>query len=326
MSFRTIALLFTLFFSGMTVGFAAEPAGIRDYPTHPIRFIIGFLPGGVSDTIARIVSGKLSDQLKQNIVVDGRPGAGGALAMGIVVDANPDGYTWYLAQPVVTISRLHSSSKLAYDPIKALAPVSLLGNGPTIMVVHPSLPVTTVTDLIKYAKAQPNGVLIGSSGVGSTNHMVAELFKVMAHVPFIHVPYKGAAANALALMQGEIKVAFQPLAAAIAHLKAGRIKGIAVTGTKRARAMPNIPTIAETLPGFYVSAWYGIMVPAKTPHAVVNYLSREVRKVVDSPKISDMLLKNGVEAEGSTPEEFAQLIRDDAKRWEKLVKDAGIKL
>lgn len=326
MSFRTFALIFTLFFSGMTVGHAAEPASMRDFPTRPIRFIIGFLPGGVSDTIARIVSGKLSDQLKQNIVVDGRPGAGGALAMGIVVDASPDGYTWYLAQPVVTISRLRTSSKLSYDPVKALAPVSLLGNGPTIMVVHPSLPVTTVNDLIKYAKSQPNGVPIGSSGVGSTNHMAAELFKVMANVPFIHVPYKGAAANALALMQGEIKIAFQPLAAAIPHLKAGRIKGIAVTGTKRARAMPNIPTIAETLPGFHVSAWYGIMVPAKTPRAVVNYLSREIRTVVESPKISDMLLKSGVEAEGSTPEAFAQLIRDDVKRWEKLVKDAGIKL
>lgn len=326
MFFRAVALLLFLFVPGGTFAQAGESGTVSDYPARPIRFIIGFLPGGVSDTIARIVSGKLSDQLKQRIVIDTRPGAGGALAMGIVVEANPDGYTWYLAQPVVTISRLRSKDKFAYDPIKALTPVSLLGSGPTIMVVHPSLPVTSVADIIKYAKSQPKGALIGSSGLGSTNHMAGELFKVMADVPFVHVAYKGAAANALALMQGEIKIAFQPLAAAIPHIKAGRLKGIAVTGTKRARAMPDLPTIAETLPGFHVSAWYGIMVPTKTPSAVIDYLSRQIRKVLGLPEIGEALLRSGVESEGSSPAEFARLIKEDAGRWEKLVKDAGIQL
>jgi tripartite-type tricarboxylate transporter receptor subunit TctC len=325
MRFRIVSLLFLLFVSTGQSALAAESTGAPDFPTRPIRFIIGFLPGGVSDTIARIVGAKLSEQMKQNIVIDGRPGAGGALAMGIVVDASPDGYTWYLAQPVVTLSRL-SKNRPPYDPVEALAPVSLLGNGPTAMVVHPSLPVTTVADVIKYAKSQPKGVLIGSSGIGSTNHMAGELFKSMAKVPFVHVPYKGAAANALALMRGEIQIAFQPLAAAIPHMKSGRLKGIAVSGTKRARAMPDLPTIAETLPGFMVSAWYGIMVPAKTPRPVVNLLSRQVQKAVESPDVSAALLRSGVEAEGNTPDEFAKLIREDATRWEKLVRDAKIDL
>lgn len=322
---RIAALLVVFFSSAGQIALSAESASTRDYPTRPIRFIIGFLPGGVSDTIARIVGVKLSDQLKQSVVIDGRPGAGGALAMGMVVDANPDGYTWYLAQPVVTLSRL-SKNKPHYDPVKALAPVSLLGNGPTAMVVHPSLPVATVADVINYAKSQPKGVLIGSSGIGSTNHMAGELFKSMAGVPFVHVPYKGAAANALALMQGEIKIAFQPLAAAIPHMKSGRLKGVAVSGATRARAMPDLPTVAETLPGFLVSAWYGIMVPAKTPRPVVNFLSEQVRMTVEAPEISAALLRSGVEAEGNNPDEFAKLIREDAGRWEKLVRDAKIEL
>lgn len=321
----SIALtLILLAASATAVAQDAKPKEIGDFPSRPLRLITGYLPGGVSDTIARVVGAKLGERLGQRIVVDGRPGAGGVLSMEIASDATPDGYTMYLGQPVMTISRLFKN-KPKFDPLQALAPVSLLGTGPTMMTVHPSMPVNSVKELIAYAKSKPGGLLFGSSGPGTTNHFAGELFRVMANVPITHVPYRGAALNSLAAIQGEIQIAFLPLAAAIPQVKSGKLKGIAVTGAKRALAVPDVPTIAETLPGYRVEAWYGLVVPAKTPHAVIQYLNREANKVVASADVKDTLLRRGVEAEGGSVEEFAKLIREDAVQWEKLVRDAGIK-
>ena len=305
-------------------GQSGKTAGIGDYPERPLRFVIGFLPGGVSDTIARVVGVKLGERLNQRVVIDGRPGAGGQVGMELAANATPDGYTLYLGQPVITLSPLFKN-KPPFDPLKAFVPVIHLGNGPTLLVVYPSLPVNTVKELIAYAKSKPEGLLFGSSGAGSSNHLAGELFKVMAGVPLVHVPYKGAAANAIAVMQGEIGMAFQPLAAALPHVKSGRLKGIAVSGAKRARAVPEIPTVGETLRGYQVEAWYGMLVPARTPRAIVVYLNRQTNQVLALPEVADTLLKNGVEPEGGTPEAFAQLIDEDAVRMAKLVKDAGIK-
>lgn len=304
-------------------GAYAQKQDAADYPTRPIRFIIGFLPGGVSDTIARVVSDRLSKELGQRVVVDGRPGAGGVLAMDLTVNATPDGYTWYLAQPVLGISKLFKN-KPKYDPLTALDPVALLGFGPTVLVAHPSFPVKTVKELIAFAKKQKEPVQFGSSGPGSTNHFAGELLKVMAKIPLQHVPYKGAGANALAVIGGEIPLAFQPLAAAVPHLEAGRLKGLAVTGAKRSKAVPQLPTVAETIPGYRVEAWYGIVAPAGTPQPIVQKINAATNKVLGMPEVADALLKRGVEVETASPAEFGKLIRDDAGQWAKLVKEAGI--
>lgn len=310
--------------AGAAVAQTVKGADGEPFPSRPLRFVIGFLPGGVSDTIARILSVKLGDEMDQRIVVDGRPGAGGLVAMEITANANPDGYTIYLAQPVVVISRLFKN-KPAVDSLKALAPVVGLGTSPTILIVHPSLPVSNVKELIAYAKTKPDGLLFGSSGAGTTNHLAGELLKVTAGIPMTHVPYKGAAASTLAVAQNEIPLAFQPLTGAIPHVKTGRIKGLAVTGAKRTRAVPDLPTMAETLPGYVVEAWYGLVVPAKTPRPVIQYLNQKTNKVLAMPDVIEAFSKNGVEAEGSTPEAFGKFMQEDALRWEKLVKQAGIK-
>ncbi len=303
---------------------AAKPAGVGDYPERPLRLITGFLPGGVSDTLARVVGARLGEFLSQRVVIDGRPGAGGQLSMEVAAGATPDGYTLYLGQPVITLSPLFKN-KPPFDPLKSFAPIVHLGNGPTLLLVHPSLPVNTTRELIAYAKTKPDGLLFGSSGAGSTNHLAGELLKVMAAIPLVHVPYKGAGANAIALMQGEINMAFQPLGAAIQHVKAGRLKGIAVTGAKRARAVPEIPTVGETVRGYQVEAWYALVAPAQTPRALVAYLNREANRVLAAPDVVDTLMKNGVETEGGTPEALGRLIDEDAVRMAKLVREAGIK-
>ena len=296
-----------------------------DYPNKTIRFIIGFLPGGVSDTIARVTGEKLGEQLGQRVVIDGRPGAGGVLSMEIAAAANPDGYTWYLGQPVITISP-NFKRKLPIDPIKALAPVSMLGVSPTILVAHPSVPVTSVADLVKFAKSRPDGLRVASSGPGTTNHLAGELFRVKTGTMLTAVQYKGAAATLLAAMSGEVELTFSPLVAGLTQVKAGKLKAIAVTGAKRSQVLPNVPTIGETLPGYSVEAWYGLMVPAKTPHAIVGFLSDHTRKALDTTAVRERLTAQGVDVASSTPAEFARLIREDAAQWAKLVKDAGIQL
>jgi len=330
MSIRSTALLHALAAALLLAASAPsgaqadKPAGVGGYPERPLRFITGFLPGGVSDTIARIMSAKLGDRFNQRVVVDGRPGAGGVLAMELTVNATPDGYTFYLAQPVVVISRLFKN-KPPFDSLKALAPVSQLGTAPTILVVHPSLAANNVKELIALAKAKPEGLFYGSSGAGTTNHLAGELLKVTAGIPLVHVPYKGAAANTLAVLQGEIPIAFQPLTGAIPHVKAGRLKALGVTGAKRARSIPDIPAVAESLPGYVVEAWYGIVMPVKTPGPIVAAMSRHINETLAAPDVIDSLAKNGVEAQGSSPEAFGRFMQEDALRWEKLVREAGIR-
>ncbi len=298
--------------------------GAADYPARPLRLITGFLPGGVSDTIARVIGEQLGDHLGQRVVIDGRPGAGGVLSMKIAAEATPDGYTLYLGQPVITISRLFKN-KPAFDPIAAFAPVSLIGIGPTMMTVNPSLPVNSVKELIAYAKSQPGGLRFGSSGPGTTNHFAGELFRVMSGAPMTHIPYRGAAANVVAVVQGEIHIAFLPLLAAIPQVKSGRLKGLAVSSARRSKTVPELPAVAETLPGYEVSAWYGIVVPARTPKALIARLDAELGKILQTPVVVRRLESQGVDVEHLNPAQFADYIRKDAARWEKLVNDAGIK-
>ena len=297
----------------------------KDFPAKPVRFITGFLPGGVSDTIARVVGEKMGEQLGQRVIIDGRPGAGGVLSMELAANANPDGYTWYLGQPVITISP-NFKRKLPFDPLKAFAPVSLLGISPTLLVANPSLPFNTVSELIAYAKSRPDGLGVASSGPGTTNHLAAELFRAKSGVKLTSIQYKGAAATLFGAISGEVQLTFSPLLAGLTQVKAGKLKAIAVTGATRSVVLPNVPTIGETLAGYKVEAWYGLLVPAKTPAAMVKYLSDQANKALAAPEVKDRLLNQGVEVADTTPAGLAELIRQDAAQWAKLVRDAGIQL
>jgi tripartite-type tricarboxylate transporter receptor subunit TctC len=308
---------------------ASGPAlaqGADNYPSRSMRLITGFQPGGVSDTVARVTGEKVGEILGQRVIVDGRPGAGGVLSMEIAANANPDGHTIYMGQPVITISP-NFKNKPPFDPLQAFAPVSLIGFGQTIMVVHPSTPVSNVKELIALGKSQPPGSLrFGHSGVGSTNHLAGELFGVMTGVKLLPIPYKGAASNQLALMQGEIQISMLPVLAAIAQVKAGKLKAIGVTGAKRSQAMPDVPTIGETIPGYEVPVWYGFVITAKTPPAIVDKLHAATQKALLTPEVKDRLFNQGVETQLMSRADFGKLIREDAVRWAKLVKDAGITL
>ena len=320
----TRAVLLSASMLAGAVAHAAE-SGPDNYPNKPIRFVTGFLPGGVSDTIARVTGDKLAEQLGQRVIIDGRPGAGGVLSMEIAANANPDGYTWYLAQPVITISP-NFKRKLPLDPMKAFAPVSLIGVSPTVLVVNPSVPVNSVAELITYAKTRPDGVKVASSGPGTTNHLAGELFRVKTGIKLLNIPYKGAAATLLAAMSGEVEATFSPLVAGLTQVKAGKLKPVALTGKKRSPVLPNVPTIGETLPGYSVEAWYGLMLPAKTPTGIVSYLNAQTRKALDTAVVRERLAAQGVDVSSSTTTEFAQFIREDAAQWAKLVKEAGIQL
>jgi tripartite-type tricarboxylate transporter receptor subunit TctC len=303
---------------------AGEPLP-ANYPNKPIRFVTGFLPGGVSDTIARVTGEKLGEQLGQRVIIDGRPGAGGVLSMEIAAAANPDGYTWYLGQPVITISP-NFKRKLPLDPLKALAPVSMLGISPTVLVVHASIPVSSVAELISHAKNRPDGIRVASSGPGTTNHLAGELLRAKTGIKLLNVAYKGAAATLLAAMSGEVEATFAPLVAGLTQVKAGKLKAVALTGKKRSPVLPEVPTVGETIAGYSVEAWYGLMVPERTSPAIVDFLNAHVRKALDASAVKDRLLTQGVEVRYSTPAELARFIREDAAQWAKLVKDAGIQL
>jgi tripartite-type tricarboxylate transporter receptor subunit TctC len=323
MTMRKVFLIAGLLAVSATSAYAQQGS---NYPNRPMRIITGYLPGGVSDTIARTMAEKLGEQMGQRIIIDGRPGAGGTLAMEIAANATPDGYTIFMGQPVITISP-NFKRKLPIDPLKAFAPISVVGMGATMMVVNAATPANSVKELIAYGKSQPPGTLrFGHSGQGSTNHLAGELFSVMSGVKVTAVAYKGAAANILATIQGEVQIGFLPVLAALPQMKSGKLKALGVTSKKRAEAAPNIPSIAETLPGYDVPVWYGLMVPAATPKPVVNRLNLEMKKALETPAVRERLAAQGIETEYTTVAEFAQLIREDAARWAKLVKDAGIVL
>ena len=308
---------------------AALPAQSAEqkYPTRPIRFVVGFLPGGPSDTIARVVGGKLAEALGQPVIVDNRAGAGGNVSADIVADAPPDGHTILLGTGAPLVIAPIIGQKVGFNPDTDFAPVSTLGGSMSILSAHPSLPASNVKDLIALAKAKPGEINYASSGVGSANHLAAELLSSMANVKLTHVPYKGSGAALPALISGEVKVGFGPILPAIPHVKAGRIKALGVSGLKRASAAPDIPTIAEQgLPGFQVDSWYGVFVPSKTPKPIVAQLNRELIRILALPDVKERLSRDGVEPAGSTPEHLANIVQNEKKVWTKVIRAANIKV
>ena len=305
---------------------AATPAA-ESYPNRPIRFVVGFLPGGPSDTIGRVVGGKLAEAFGQTVVIDNRAGAGGNLSADIVAHAQADGYTLLLGTGGPLVVAPIIGQKVGFDADRDFAPVSKLGNSMSILAAHPSLPAKNVQELIALAKAGPGDINYASSGVGTSNHLAAELLSSMARIQMTHVPYKGSGAALPALLGGQVKLGFGPLLPAIPHVKAGRLRALGVTGAKRSSAVPEIPTIAEQgLPGYEVNSWYGLYVPGKTPKAVIARLNKETLKVLALPEVKERLAHDGVEAEGSTPAQLDALIRAERKLWAKVIKDANIKV
>ncbi|MGH8619801.1 MAG: Bug family tripartite tricarboxylate transporter substrate binding protein [Burkholderiales bacterium] len=306
--------------------FLACPLAVtaQSFPAKPIRLIVPFPPGGGNDTVARAVGQELAKPLGQQVVIDNRPGAGGALGAELAAKAPPDGHTLFLAGVASHGINPALNPKLPYDPIRDFAPVSLLASAPLILVVHPSLPARSVKELIALAKAKPGALNYASNGPGSSSHMAGELFKLSTRTDLVHIPYKGLSPALTDLMSGQVQIMFSSAVAMLPQVKAGRLRGLATTGAKRPAAIPDLPTVAEAgVPGYETGSWYGIVAPAGTPPDIVNRLSAEMQKIVRQPAIQERFNAEAASPVGSTPQEFVTHLQREKERWTKVVKATG---
>lgn len=295
-------------------------AAAQPYPTKPIRWIIPFAPGGGNDLIARIIGQRLTGIWGQAVIVDNRPGAGGNIAAEITARAAPDGYTAFQFNVANTIAA-SLYKNLRYDPIKDFAPVTQIAASPFILVVHPGVPVKTVAELIAAAKQAPGQLTYGSSGTGGSTHLAMELFKVMTGTDFIHVPYGGGGPALIDVMGGRIQLLMAPPAVALPQVVAGKVRGLAVTGSKRVALVPDLPTIAEAgVPGYESSAWYGLVLPSRTPDAIVTTFNDAVVRVLREPEVEQKMVANGMQIVASSPSQFAAFIREELAKWARVVK------
>jgi tripartite-type tricarboxylate transporter receptor subunit TctC len=293
------------------------------YPDKPVRMIVGFAPGGGTDTTARAISAKLSDLLGQQVIIDNRAGAAGNIATELVAKAPPDGYTLLLGTiAALAINPSLYRSKLPFDSIKDFAPIIQAVDSTNILSLHPSVAAGSVKELIALAKTK--SLNYGSSGVGGTGHLAGELFNTMAGVKMTHIPYKGGGPAMIELVGGQVQLVYATAASAVPQIKSGKIKGIAVTTIKRSALMPSIPTIAESgLPGFDANNWYGLLAPAKTPRPIIMRLNAEVTKALAMPDVKEFLFNQGLDPAPGTPEQFGAYIKAEMDKWAKVVKESG---
>ncbi|MGE5524348.1 MAG: Bug family tripartite tricarboxylate transporter substrate binding protein [Rhodospirillaceae bacterium] len=314
-----------LAFAGVALLGGLHSAQAQNWPTKPVRFIVPFTPGGGNDTIARLIGQKLTAVIGQQVIIDNRAGAGGTIGAEAAARSAPDGYTMFLAGVATHGINPNLRKKLPYDPVKDFEPVSLIAQAPLLVVVHPSLPVRNTRDLIALAKAKPGQVTYASNGAGGSSHMAVELFNMMTNTKMLHVPYKGLSPALTDLISGQVQVMFSSAVAMLPQVKAGRLRAIAMTGSKRSPALPELPTVAESgVPGYETGSWYGVVMPAGTPKPIVNRLAKEIATIAKSPEINERLVDDAAIPVGSTPEEFGAFIRKELARWAKVVQQGHI--
>jgi tripartite-type tricarboxylate transporter receptor subunit TctC len=306
---------------GLLMG-SAIAANVPGFPMRPIRFINPFPAGGSSDILARMLAAKVSESTGQSVVVDSRPGAGGNIGMELAAKAAPDGHTWVLGYVGTLAINPALYGKVPYDPVKDFEPVSLLTASQLVLVVHPSLTPGTVPEFIKLAKGTSR-LNYASGGSGTGPHLAAELFKTTAGVDLQHIPYKGSAPAMTDLLAGRVPIAFMPVLTALPHINAGRLRGLGVTGPQRAKAAPQIPAIAESLPGFDVRTWFGLLLPARTPPPLVAAVHAETVKALNLPDVQDRLTSQGFEIVAGTPSDFGSYIRTESEKWARVIRISG---
>lgn len=317
---RSLCVMFAMLGIALTYPGAASA---QKFPSKPVRIVVGFGPGGGTDLAARAIGQNLTEAYGSSFIVDNRPGASGNLAGNIVANANPDGHTLLMANSTIAIPSL--SIKLPFDIRKDFIPLSLVALGPSVLVVHPSLPATDVKSFVALAKSKPKSMTFGSGGVGNVTHLAMELFMATAGIEMLHIPYKGGAPSVLAVIGGEVQSVFTSIPTALPQVNAGKMRALGVSISKRSTALPNVPTIADSLPGYYAASWYGLLLPAGVPKAVVDSLSKEIVVAMEVPAIREGMLRQGFEPVGNKPDEFKKFISEEIPRWEKVVKNAGIK-
>ncbi len=298
----------------------------QSYPVKPIRFIVPHSVAGAPDILARLLALKLSDALGQQIIVDNQPGAGGVIGAEMGARSAPDGYTIVVGSSALVINP-SLYRKVAYNPERDFQPITALATAPLILVVHPSLPARTVRELIALAKAKPGQINYASGGSGSAAHMAAELFKSMAMVDLVHIPYKGTAPALIGLIGGHVSVAFYTMSAVGGHIKSGKLRALAISATQRSAAAPDLPTISESgVPGYEASTWIGVVVPTGTPSGIVHRLYTEIVMVLHMPDVKERFAGQGFDIIGNTPEQFSNQIKADVPKWAKVIKDSGAKV
>jgi tripartite-type tricarboxylate transporter receptor subunit TctC len=303
----------------------APSASAQTYPTRPVTIVVGFAPGGGTDTVARVMQRRLAEYLGQSIVVENRAGAGGSIAAGVVSKVNPDGYTILLGTIAALAVAPHLNSKLPYDPLRDFAPISMATVSGNVLVVHPSVQAKTIAEFVKEANSRPGGIAYGTSGIGSAGNLAGELFRLMAKANLIHVPYKGGGPAMSDLLGGQIPSVFASATTATPQVKAGKLRALGSTGVKRSASLPDVPTIAEQgYPGYEATNWYAYVAPAKTPREIVARLNREIVKTLREPETHEQILKQGEEPTPSTPEELAKHMAREHATWGKVIKEAGI--
>ena len=311
-------------FALLAVVLGATSPARADYPERPVTIVVGFPPGGPSDVLARIVANKLGELLGQPFVIDNRPGAGGNVAGEVVAHAAPDGYTLLMGNNSILATNASLYAKIDFDPLKDFAPISLIGSQANILVVNPNVPANNLEQLIELAKANPGKLNFASSGYGAAAHLAGELFKTMAHVDIVHVPYKGAGPALQDVVSGQDQMMFATAASVLGMIKSGQVRALAVTTLKRAAVLPDLPTIDELgIKGFEASTWHGLVAPEGTPKAIVATLHRAVIAALSDPNVRQQLVGLGVDVDGDTPEEFTAYIKAEIPKWAAVIKASG---
>ena len=302
------------------------PASAQPYPNRPLRIVVPFPPGGGTDIGTRIVAQKLQEAWGQAVIVENKPGAAGIVGTELTAKSAPDGYTFMMGNIGTHAINVSLYKKLAYDPVKDFAPVSMVADLPLLLLVHPSVPANSVKELIALAKSQPGKLNFSSSGAGGSMHVAAELFKSMTGVDMVHIPYKGGAPAVADLLSGQVALSFSTVLETIQHVKAGKVRALAVTNDHRSIALPDLPTIAEAgLPGYQSISWLALFAPAGTPKEIVNKVSAESVRILKLPDVKERLLAQGAEPIGSTPEQLAAILAADIAKYSKVIRESGYK-